>query len=207
MSMMAERIFRVALIGGVLAAVGCDSGTTASSTEAPRPVSATPAALPKPATVALTQTAQAATQAAIKSEPETKKKHPGGEPVVFPPPLKWYGYEEGLAEAKRTGKSILVLIYADWCPKCHLVPSQLTEPEFLKLSTQFVLVHVDYEVDTPWVRAFNAKQGTYLPRILFIKPDGSWDQTITSGNQRYPFFYGPQAPQALQDSMKRALHI
>lgn len=209
--MMAIRFARAALTCGLLAVVGCDSGALAESSKQQQPTAVQSVPAAKPAAAKLAQTTEAAQATTptriVDSKPDTRQRHPGATPLDWPAPLKWFSYEEGLAEAKRTGKAMMALIYADWCPKCHLVPPLLVQPDFVKLASQFVLIRQDHEADAAWLRAIDAKQGTYLPRILFLKPDGSVNEALTSGNPRYPYFYALQTPQTLKDSMRHALNI
>jgi len=43
-----------------------------------------------------------------------------------------------------------------------------------------------------------------VPRVFFLKPDGSVDRSLDSGHPRYPFFYTPGKASLLADNMRAA---
>ena len=65
--------------------------------------------------------------------------------------IKWYPYDEGLAQAKQTGKSIVFYFYADWCSYCVRMQketfSHASVIDFLNNKVIAVKVNVDQHKD------------------------------------------------------------
>lgn len=126
-----------------------------------------------------------------------------GTPIEFEGPIKWQSWQEGVAQAKASNKGIMLLVYADWCPHCRELKPVFANPEVAKLADGLVMIKQDADDEPGFLQAF-AAQGSYVPRIFFLKPDGTMRPEITSGNGRFPYFYTPEGIEALKASMKRA---
>lgn len=61
--------------------------------------------------------------------------------------LKWYGFDEGLAKAKKENKFLLVDFYTDWCGWCKKMDSETyANNNIIKLlNKDFVLVKLNPE--------------------------------------------------------------
>ena len=126
-----------------------------------------------------------------------------GKHVDFDPRIAWKPWDDAQRTAKAQGRPIMVVVYADWCPHCRELSPVFADPEIQKLSEGLVMVHENSDADPAWLKAY-ANLGSYVPRILFLAPDGTLKADLTSGNGRYPYFYTPQGVDALKSSMKRA---
>jgi thioredoxin-related protein len=62
--------------------------------------------------------------------------------------LKWYGFDEGLAKAKKENKFLLVDFYTDWCGWCKKMDSETyANKNIIKLlNKDFVLVKLNPEI-------------------------------------------------------------
>ncbi|MCB1008975.1 MAG: thioredoxin family protein [Acidobacteria bacterium] len=92
-----------------------------------------------------------------------------GAPAVAEPP-RWHDHADAaFAEAKESGKIVLVDLYADWCGWCKVMDAQVfTTPEFQQFAADFVLLRVDVEDGgdgTEIQRRFNAAS---LPTLLLL---------------------------------------
>lgn len=119
--------------------------------------------------------------------------------------IAWKSWDEGLKLAQSTNKPVMLLVYAEWCPHCRELKPVFADPDIIKLSEQLVMVRQDADEDPPWLRPKLGHLGSYVPRLFFLKPDGTVQADITSGNGRFPYFYTREGIEALKSSMKRAL--
>lgn len=123
--------------------------------------------------------------------------------AAFDGPIHWLPWELGLKDASAHKKPLCLVLYADWCPHCRELAPAWKDPEVVKLAKGLVMVHQNVDERPPWLARFG-QLGQYVPRIFFLKPDGSILTDITSGNPRFPYFYQPQHLDALRSSMGRA---
>ena len=90
--------------------------------------------------------------------------------------IQWIPYSEKiLQQAVSQNKPVLIDFFAEWCAACHeLEEKTYTEPEFIELSKQFVLVKVDATEDTDEVQKiltqYNIKG---LPTVVFVNRKGA----------------------------------
>jgi thiol:disulfide interchange protein len=127
------------------------------------------------------------------------------EGAEFDGPIHWQPWEAGLKEAGARKKAICLVLYADWCPHCRELAPAWKDAEVVKLAKGLVMIHQNVDERPEWMTRKYGHLGHYVPRILFLKPDGVVQEDITSGNQRFPYFYQPQHLDALRASMTRAL--
>ncbi|XP_065197371.1 thioredoxin domain-containing protein 12-like [Sycon ciliatum] len=119
--------------------------------------------------------------------------------------LDWKTQADGLAEAKESGKPIMMLIHKSWCSACNALKKEFQNPndDIDKLSKHFVLVNLEDD-EEPREEKYGP-DGKYIPRILFLHSDGEPDVDIQNveGNPNYVYFYS-QASEVTA-SMKEAL--
>jgi thioredoxin-related protein len=98
--------------------------------------------------------------------------------------LHWYPFEQGLAEAKKTNKKLLVDVYTDWCGWCKKMDADTYTDTGVEsyLLEKYVVVKLNAESSTR--QTYNGKQYTErelasefgvsgYPTTLFFKSDGS----------------------------------
>ncbi len=105
--------------------------------------------------------------------------------------IAWVGLDDGLAEAARTGRPLMLVVHASWCSKCKALRPAFFDPKLVELSRNFVMVNADQD-RVPAVRAY-APDGVYLPRVLFLDPKtGEVDAALKNpARKRFLYFYGP----------------
>ncbi|MBX3184345.1 MAG: thioredoxin family protein [Polyangiaceae bacterium] len=136
---------------------------------------------------------------------------PSGAPAAAPSGMfsggaRWLGYEEGLKEARATGKPLCVVVYAEWCARCRELDQMMRTPRFEELGKRFVMVRQDADAGDAWLKAPPFSQlGGYVPRVFFLSKDGSFNAELKSPHPRFPYFYSAQQPEALEKSMRAAL--
>lgn len=189
-----------ALCGAALLA-SCDSAAVGPSSKAERGASEAAPAVSQ-ALAAAAQPQPTATQAA----PKGHAAQAGG--IKWGGDINWRSYEQGLAEAKSGNKPLCVVVYADWCPRCHELAQSFQNPELEALAKRVVMVRHNADQPGAWLDApALAQHGKYVPRVFFFTPQGDFAPSITSGHPRYPFFYAANAPLALQQSIQAALKL
>ncbi len=117
--------------------------------------------------------------------------------------IAWRGLDEGLAEAAKLARPVMLVVHAKWCSQCKALKPKFAEPELRTLSEKFVMVNVDQD-EVPRALEF-APDGTYVPRVLFIDPEsGRADPGLSNENRgRTIYYYSPVDD--LVDTMKKAL--
>lgn len=85
---------------------------------------------------------------------------------------RWFrNLEEAKAEAKRTGKPIMMDLYTDWCGFCKKLDAEVFQTsEFMAKGRQFVLLKINPEKDEGGTQGFNVEG---FPTVIFMSPDGS----------------------------------
>lgn len=96
-------------------------------------------------------------------------------------------YETALSEAKKTGKPVVLIFSAAWCPKCQTMkkdvyPSRAVKP----YHDQFVWAYLD--IDIPVNDALSDKYHVSpLPHIEFLKSSGKSLTKQTGGSDAATF--------------------
>lgn len=173
--------------------------------------------------------AETAARAQTAAEPATEKKAPEAKPaaaaaetakkppvkrtradrkaaaaLTWPTDIAWVDdWTTARTQSADSGKPIMLVVYADWCPRCKELIPVFTEGEVVEASKGLVMVKADNDEKPDWLMAY-ADQGTYVPRIFFFGADGNLRTDLTSGHPRYPFFYTPRGKTALLKSMRAA---
>lgn len=93
--------------------------------------------------------------------------------------------DAALADAKKTGRPILLDMYTDWCEWCHaLDDTTYTDSTFVDYSRKFTMARVNAEVDTVNAAKYHVKS---YPTVLVLKSDGTEIDRVV-GYSRAPGF-------------------
>jgi thiol:disulfide interchange protein len=91
--------------------------------------------------------------------------HTQGLPFVF-------GYEQGMAQARQTGKPAMLFVTTTWCGWCKKLAKESFRDEEIRslLTKHFVCVIVDGDSDTVAKRKYGVRG---YPHVIFVTPDGN----------------------------------
>lgn len=128
----------------------------------------------------------------------------GGSKVNFPAGIKWLPWDAAVKQAKAKGKPICLVVYAHWCPKCRDLAPAFADPEIAKLAKELLMVHQNADDRPDWLAQRFGKFGGYVPRLFFLRPDGSVAEDIVSGHAKFPYFYQPHKLDQLKAAMAKA---
>jgi thiol-disulfide isomerase/thioredoxin len=90
-------------------------------------------------------------------------------------------YGDAYREAEKTGKPLVILVGADWCPGCNtmkhsVIPALKQEGELAKVS--FATVNTDSEREL----ASKLMQGGSIPQlIVYKKTESGWEREQVTG--------------------------
>ncbi len=127
-----------------------------------------------------------------------------GPPIEWNNGIAWTPFEQALTRAKAENKAICVVVYADWCPKCRGLAPAFEGPPLTDATKDVIMVLQDSEQQSGWLKERFGDLGTYVPRIFFLRPDGSVNRDLASGHPRYPFFYTPGKAELLAANIHTA---
>jgi thiol:disulfide interchange protein len=113
----------------------------------------------------------------------------------------WTPWDEALALAGRENRPIMLFVYADWCPRCRELAPVFESTEVQAAAGGLVMVRHNQDEPAPWLREVVGDSDTYVPRVIFLNPDGS-RRGETSPHPRYPYFYTPGMVAALVANMR-----
>lgn len=106
--------------------------------------------------------------------------------LVYGEGIKWYeNFDGGLAEAKRTGKPIMIDFYTDWCGWCDELDKKVyTDSDVIKLAEDFISVKIDADVDEETKEKYRVRA---YPTIIFTDSQGKEINKIV-GYKKAPAF-------------------
>lgn len=118
--------------------------------------------------------------------------------------IQWRSYDDGFAEAKKSGKPICLIFYTDWCPHCTRYSGVFHDAKVIEQSKKFVMIRVNKDQNTD-LSSKHAPDGQYIPRTFFLSSNGTVMGSIKAPRDKYQYFYNPQGPQELLAAMDKAL--
>lgn len=105
--------------------------------------------------------------------------------------IAWRGLDEGLAEAAKLGRPLMLVVHAGWCPRCRELKQRFFDPTIAQASERLVMVNLDQDQSPEALR--HGPDGQYIPRVLFFDPQGRLDPALQNpGRDKFKYFYTPQ---------------
>lgn len=122
---------------------------------------------------------------AVAAEPRPVATAPAN---GFGDKIAWRGFDEGFREAAAGGRPIVLVVHAAWCPRCKELKPSFFDPQLAELSDNFVMINVDQDAEPASLKF--APDGTYIPRVVFLDPQGQVDKDLLNpGRSRFKYFY------------------
>lgn len=182
------------MIAGALLTVGCRSKGDADKQAKAKVLST--------AHLDQSETPKAPTrsQATARLSPDEKPKVANVEKWNYPL-VTWSQAEPALSRMKSTGRPGLVVVKGEWCPHCRKYAELFSDPLVAEMTKSFELILLENESD-----AAKLWQGTgsYVPRTLFLDPEGRLDSTFEGPNPRYPHFFSSKDKKVFVEAMSQA---
>jgi protein-disulfide reductase (glutathione) len=118
--------------------------------------------------------------------------------------IAWVDHTQGAAEAARTGKPILTVVHAIWCSQCDRYKKVFFDPRVVEMSKNFVMVMIDADREKKLSAKLGPNNQVFVPRTLFLKPDGQLRPDIKGTNPGYEHFIDNDSPAELLSLMQKA---
>jgi thiol:disulfide interchange protein len=118
--------------------------------------------------------------------------------------ITWKGYDDGLAEAKKTKQPICLIFYTTWCPHCANYSKLFSDPEVVKKAKSFVMIRLDKDKNPDLSKKFSP-DGEYIPRTYFLGSNGELDPGLSETRDQYKYFYSEKEATSILAGMDRAL--
>jgi len=118
--------------------------------------------------------------------------------------IKWRTYDDGLAEAKKAKKPVMLIFFTEWCPHCKNYSGVFHDPKVVAKSKDFVMIRLDKDQNAELSGKF-APDGQYIPRTLFLSSSGEFEAAVHAPRDQYKYFYDESDPKSLLAGMDAAL--
>ncbi len=85
--------------------------------------------------------------------------------------IEWYTYDDGMAKARQSGKSIVVYFHADWCTYCVRMQKETFSHDSVIdfMNNKVIAVKVDVDKEKSVARAFGVRG---LPATVMLMRNG-----------------------------------
>lgn len=117
--------------------------------------------------------------------------------------IKWRSYDEGLAEAKKSKKPVMLIFFTEWCPHCKNYSGVFHDPKVVKKSKDFVMIRLDADKNKELSQKY-AVDGSYIPRTYFLASNGTLSD-IHAPREQFKYFYDERNADSILAGMDAAL--
>ncbi len=117
--------------------------------------------------------------------------------------INWRDIKSGIREAATTKKTAIMVFHAPWCTACKQYRAVFKDKDIVEASKDFVMILIDGDADKMANGAFSP-DGTYVPRTLFLNPDGDVLSDLVGKDPKYPHTIDIQKPDELLALMRKA---
>jgi len=120
--------------------------------------------------------------------------------------INWRDPRSGISEATKTNRPVLMVFHATWCSFCRRFQRVFKDPAIVAASRDFVMILADVDTEKELNGAFSP-DGTYVPRTLFIDPEGNVSNKLVGPDPQYPHSLDVDSPAELLALMKKAHQV
>jgi thiol:disulfide interchange protein len=117
--------------------------------------------------------------------------------------MPWLSRDAAVAQAAAENRPMMVFVYTDWCPRCGELEPVFNESAIVQAANGLIPVRHNQDENPAWLQQLAQDYEEYVPRVLFLNPDGSL-MSIVSSHPRYPYFYTPAMRDTLVANMQVA---
>jgi protein-disulfide reductase (glutathione) len=117
--------------------------------------------------------------------------------------INWRDIKSGIREAATTKKTAIMVFHAPWCTACKKYRAVFKDKDIVEASKDFIMILIDGDADKIANGAF-APDGTYVPRTLFLNPDGDVLTGLVGKDPKYPHTIDIENPDELLTLMRKA---
>lgn len=143
------------------------------------------------------------TAAFLLSAPGARAKQPELADAWNGNEIQWRTMQSGVKESTATGKTVVLVFHASWCSACKKYRQVFKDPAVVDATRNYVMVLVDVDKE-PQVNGAFAPDGTYVPRTLFITPEGDVRADLTGKTDpQHPHTIDITSPAELLSLMQR----
>ena len=118
--------------------------------------------------------------------------------------IEWLSFDAGLAQAKAEKKPICLVFWASWCGHCKIYSHVFEDARVVEKARRFVMVRANVDENEEIAQRY-APDGTYVPRTLFLSPEGVVAKDVHAARSQYVHFYDERDPSSLLGGMDAAL--
>jgi len=116
--------------------------------------------------------------------------------------IKWRTYDDGLAEAKKAKKPVMLIFFTEWCPHCKNYSGVFHDPKVVAKSKDFVMIRLDADKNKELSEKY-AVDGSYIPRTYFLASNGTLSE-IHAPREQFKYFYDEHNADSVLASMDTA---
>lgn len=117
--------------------------------------------------------------------------------------VAWQDYEPGLAAAKKEKKPVCLIVYTEWCPHCKNYSGVFHDPKVVAEAKNFVMIRIDQDKNKDLAAKY-APDGTYIPRTVFLSPDGTPMAGVQAPRDKFKHFFDEKDPASVLAGMAAA---
>jgi hypothetical protein len=118
--------------------------------------------------------------------------------------VAWKPLDDGLAASKKEQKPLCLIVYTEWCPHCGNYSKIFHDPKVVEKAKQFVMVRLDQDKEKDRTAKY-APDGGYIPRTMFLAPDGTLAADVHAPRDKFLYFYDEKDPASVLAGMDAAL--
>ena len=116
--------------------------------------------------------------------------------------IAWRTLDEGLQEAKQSGKTVMLVVYTNWCPHCRNYSKVFSDDRLVQASKKLVMIRMDQDQHKAEAARY-APDGQYVPRTLFLTSSGDIMQDVKAREDKFNYFYREDDPTQVLGAMSR----